>query len=421
MWARQGAAPFTMLETIREYAWDRLTAEGGADAARDRLADHVDRIAHRANDELVGLRQAALLRLLDAELPNIRATLEWLQDRGDANRFPRLAADLSRFWVMRGLRREGLGWIEAAAPLVTDASPELQAQLWRAEGGLLNEWDSARALVAFEKAIAIHRARGNQLDVARCLLGVSMAYSVLNQLDESIQAAAEARDIAHETGDLRTEGAAIGNIGWEAIQRGDLEEGARLNRIAIDIMRRAGDLHGAVLGISALAVYARLGGDNALSLEQHLQALEIARQLGDPEMTGLELLNVVIPLVKLGRWREAIEPWMEGLTLVQDAGIEWEQIAALSISVSLLHAASDVEGATQTWAAANALASERHLKLQPADVDTEAVTAIEGAAQGIGTNPQPPGPMRLDAAVEFAERRVGALRGTGGSGLRDQP
>ena len=75
--------------------------------------------------------------------------------------------------------------------------------------------------------------------------------------------------------------------------------------------------------------------------------MEIARQLGDPEMTGLELLNVVIPLVKLGRWREAIEPWMEGLTLVQDAGIEWEQIAALSISVSLLHAASDVEGATR--------------------------------------------------------------------------
>ena len=147
----------------------------------------------------------------------------------------------------------------------------------------------------------------------------------------------------------------------------------------------------------------------------------MARQLGDPEMTGLELLNVVIPLVKLGRWREAVEPWMEGLTLVQDAGIEWEQIAALSIAVSLLHAAGDAQGAAQIWAAVNALAAERNLKLQPADVDSEAVTAIEGAAQGIGASPQPPGPMRLDAAVEFAERRVGALRGTGGSGLRDQP
>ena len=47
------------------------------------LADHVDSIAHRATDELVGHRQAAMLRLLDDELPNIRAVLEVLRDRGD--------------------------------------------------------------------------------------------------------------------------------------------------------------------------------------------------------------------------------------------------------------------------------------------------------------------------------------------------
>jgi predicted ATPase len=87
---------FVMLATIREYAVDQLTADAGADAARDRLADHVLAIVDQANDELVGLRQAALLQLLDAELPNIRASLQWLHDRGDADRYPRLAADLSR-------------------------------------------------------------------------------------------------------------------------------------------------------------------------------------------------------------------------------------------------------------------------------------------------------------------------------------
>ena len=152
----------------------------------------------------------------------------------------------------------------------------------------------------------------------------------------------EARDIAHEVGDLRTEGAAIGNIGWAAIQRGDMEEGARLNRISIDLSRRAGDLHGAVIGLSALGIYTRLSGDHSGALEQHLEALEMARQLGDPELIGLELLNVVIPLVKLGRWRDAIEPWLEGVTLVHDAGMDWEQIAALIIAVSPLHAAGDL-------------------------------------------------------------------------------
>jgi tetratricopeptide (TPR) repeat protein len=288
---------------------------------------------------------------------------------------------------MRGLRREGLGWLEAAGPMVTDASPEVQAYLWRAEGGLWNEMDSARALVYFEKAIAIYRANGNQLELARCLLGVSMAYNVLVRLDECIQAAAEARDIAHQTGDLRSEGVAIGNIGWATIQLGDTEEGAGLSRTAIDLLRRVGDLHGAVVNLSALAIQSRLSGDHAGALVQHREALEMARQVGDPELIGLELINTVIPLVKLGRWQEAVEPWLEGVALLRDIGIDWEQIAALSIAMSPLYAAGDIEGAASAWAMANALAGERDIRIQPLDIDEEARSAIDAQTRDVETLP----------------------------------
>ena len=70
-----------------------------------------------------------MLRLLDAELPNIRATLEWLRDRARRQALSPPGRRPCSVLVMRGLRREGLGWIEAAAPLVADASSELQAQL----------------------------------------------------------------------------------------------------------------------------------------------------------------------------------------------------------------------------------------------------------------------------------------------------
>jgi hypothetical protein len=164
-----------------------------------------------------------------------------------------------------------------------------------------------------------------------------------------------------------------------------MQEGARLARTAIELARRAGDLHGAVIGMSAIAVQARLSGDYAEALAQHLEGLEMARQLGDPELIGLELLNTVIPLVKLGRWRAAVEPWLEGVALVQEAGIDWEQIAAMSIAASPLVAAGDLEGAAQAWAMANALAGERDLKLQPADIDEEARSAIEARAHGAET------------------------------------
>jgi tetratricopeptide (TPR) repeat protein len=396
---------FTMLATIREYALERLTVHGGADAARDRLADHILAIVDQANDELVRLRQAALLRLLDAELPNIRASLEWLHDRGDIVRLPCLAADLSRFWAMRGLRREGLGWIEAAAPMMTDASPEVQAYQWRAEGGLLNEMDSARALIFFEKAIAIHRASGNQLELARCLPGVTVACNVLVRLGECIQAAAEARDLAHETGDLRTEGSpsatSAGRPSSSAIRRG-----ARLNRTAIDLLRRVGDIHGAVRNLSALAIQSRLSGDHAGALAQHLEALELARQVGDPEPIGLEVINTVIPLVKLGRWQEAVEPWLEGAALLQDNGIEWEQIAAISIAVSPLFAAGDIEGAASAWAMANALADERDIQIQPLDIDEQARSAIEAQTHEVNAPPR-----SLPEALVTVRSAFAALKG----------
>jgi predicted ATPase len=406
----------TMLATIREFALDRLTADGEADAICDRLADHIHAIAHRATDELVGPRQAPMLRLLDAELPNIRATLDWLRERADAERLPALAAHLARFWIMRGLRSEGLGWIEAAAPMVRDESSELRADLYRAEGMVTNEQDSVRALAAFKKAIAIHRATGNRVELARCLSGLSVACNVLGRLDESIRASQEARDIAHEVGDVRTESAASGNLGWAFVQSGDLDEGARLTRIAIDLSRRAGDLHGAVIGLSALASYMRLSGDNAGALEQHLEALELARQVGDPELIGLELLNTVIPLVKLGRWQEAVEPWLEGVTLVQEAGIEWIQIAALSIAVSVLHAAGDRGGAAQAWMMANSLAVDRNVSIQPADVDQIAVAAIpkqsEDASRTISDMQRG---ITLGAAVESVTRGLAALAGRNAS------
>jgi hypothetical protein len=113
----------------------------------------------------------------------------------------------------------------------------------------------------------------------------------------------------------------------------------------------------------------------------------MARQVGDPELIGLELINTVIPLVKLGRWQEAVEPWLEGVQLLQDTGIEWEQIAALSVAMSPLYAAGNIEGAASAWAMANALATERDIRIQPLDIDEEARSAIEAQSREVEALP----------------------------------
>ena len=98
---------------------------------------------------------------MDAELPNIRATLAWLQNQGDNGRLPNLVADLARYWSMRGLRREAQRWIDAAVPLVTDQESNVRGRLYPRGGDLTLDDGMPRARDAIERAIAIHRARGD--------------------------------------------------------------------------------------------------------------------------------------------------------------------------------------------------------------------------------------------------------------------
>jgi hypothetical protein len=103
-----------MLETIREYGLERLEASDEGDTVRARLAAYYVAFAERY--ELAELLPGGdrVLALLDAEQANVRVALVWLEQRGDAGSFLRLAASLGFFWSEQGYYHEGRGWLEHA-------------------------------------------------------------------------------------------------------------------------------------------------------------------------------------------------------------------------------------------------------------------------------------------------------------------
>src|SRR5262249_48126539 len=142
---------FRMLETLREYAAEKLAAsDEDADILRRHAAYYLA-FAESARDELRGPQQAAWLARLDAELPNLRAALEWglgaqtspprplsvggegesCSDGGEVAL--RFAGALWRFWSTRGYAREGLAALRAALARVPAEDPELGRSAWRAE------------------------------------------------------------------------------------------------------------------------------------------------------------------------------------------------------------------------------------------------------------------------------------------------
>jgi predicted ATPase len=368
---------FAMLETIREFAVDALPVQE-REAAADRMADYVCTRASRSPDDLLGKRQAATLRLMDAELPNIRATLAWLQDQGDNDRLPLLVADLARYWSMRGLSREAQRWIDAAIPLVADQESNLRGHLYRSEAMMVMADNIPRARDAVERAIAIHRARGDTKDLAGCLLTLSLLGNVLHDYELTKAAGTEAAALAREIGDLRTEGAAVGNIAQTELLQGRIDEAEAGFRKTGALMREAGDLHGYALTVDAYAQIARARGDVHEAAKLHAECAVASADLGDPELEAMARLNLAMVLSQLDEWRAATPELLRGLWLGQEVGDLELRLTAVSIGASVLHAAGDPSGAALLWAMSKTISVDREMQINPLDRDDAAFAKVRG-------------------------------------------
>ena len=128
-----------MLETIREYALERLEESGEAEAVRRAHAEYYLALAERAEPELTGPEQACWLDRLEAEHANLRAALGWAQTQGPASAIGvRLVGALWRFWYLRGYLGEGRAAAEAALAAGGGTLAE-RAKAFYAAGGFAQE------------------------------------------------------------------------------------------------------------------------------------------------------------------------------------------------------------------------------------------------------------------------------------------
>ncbi len=174
-----GSEPrYVLLETVREYAQEKLVESGEAEALRERHAEYYLALAETADVMFRSEQQGEWLDRLEAEHDNMRAALAWTIDRaesgtpGRADLAARLAGALGAFWLRRSYHSEGRGWLGRALAL-PEASPSARARALERLGLLSStQGEYGRAIPPLEKSLEILRAIGDPLRIAWALCGL---------------------------------------------------------------------------------------------------------------------------------------------------------------------------------------------------------------------------------------------------------
>ena len=315
---------FTLLETVREYALERLIAEGEPDAARRRHRDWFLGLVEQARPAFFqGPEPGEWLVRLDREHDNLRAALGWSEGTdGEAATGLRLATDLWRFWEIRGYLQEGRDWLERFLRSSAGQVSIRRADALTGAGILaLMQGDHAASLRFHEESLELQRRLGDPVSISYALNNLANAavqqgqYQRARELYEETLEITERRADRHGTafalnhladalaleGDYdaaRTtfdrgvavfrehddrwgEAIALGNFAQVACRQGDYATARALNEQAVELSQALGDARGVARAIGNLADVAVAEGDLAAARSLYLECVRIRHALGD--------------------------------------------------------------------------------------------------------------------------------------------
>ena len=278
-----GESRFVMLETIREYALEKLQANGEDKLTKRAHAAYCLVLAEEEATEQSGAERAEWHDRFALEHDNFRAALQWLAESGDADWGLRLGTALFRFWEGCEYFAEGRDSLERLLKIPKAAPPSrARARALFSAGVLAGEqgdYDASDALM------------GESLDVARKLgdtqgVAVSLNARAVNARDRGnlVMAHAlfdESLLLWKELGDRKAVARALSNLAIVVNSQGDYSRARELYAECLAIFEALGDRTGVAWSLNHQGDAAREQGDVADARNLYQQALAIFRELGD--------------------------------------------------------------------------------------------------------------------------------------------
>ncbi len=259
-----GEPRFSMLETVRQYAFERLLASGEAEPTRRRHAAHFADLAERLEPDL---HTARALDETEREHDNVRAALEESVANGDASTALRICG-LARFWYVRGYLGEGRGWLDQALAQTGGPTARRATALYWSATLAWSSGDHESAIAPALEALELARATGDEVAELRALMALGLTHLGVGDLAASRDFHAESLALARALERDRDIALSLANLADIESTLGNHEEAEALARESLDISRRHGDEEatGVALLVIASSLLERSRDEDAMPL-----------------------------------------------------------------------------------------------------------------------------------------------------------
>ncbi len=353
---------YRILETIRQYAREKLFESGEGAVLRDRHCAALIDLVEMAEPELQRSTSKKWLRTLDAEQENVRSAIWWALENRDARRAARLCTAMDLYWNMRWLNREGAVFCREALTLVekdevlcnTPAYPLLLAETINNEIEIsLNLLTAPATLAALQKAVSLLEQLGFPRKSFRAFWQLSQLYLVRNDFKRAEEVMERLLDGARQAGDEEGIAWALDSLGGICARMGDIPRQYALYTQSRDLFQKLGyHLHALDTADSLLEIEFCRG--NVETARRQLQTSLRTAQEMEFDLKANNILLVLAMIAYLqGNYEQAKAYYQEAEARSRKSAEQiWENIFLQIEEGHFLYVIGDLENASRCYESA---------------------------------------------------------------------
>jgi hypothetical protein len=290
---RGGQPRFRLLDTIREYALDRLRDDGDWAEAHDRHAAYFLAMAEPGEAEVRDPGQLAWLDRLETEHDNLAAAMSWSLDQNQLESALRLIWSTWRFWWLHGHAAELARFAEIILAKAEHLAPHQRALALAGAGfTFISSGDPARGYTLLEQSLPLFRQVGDEIDAALAAASLGHQQALRHDYARATELLEQSVTLLRKTGDDELAGykrvqrllaaAQVDNyLGQVRLSKGDPDAAARLFAEGLTAARGVPDRLPILISLYDLALSSQARGDLTAAAERLTEGLSLAVEAGD--------------------------------------------------------------------------------------------------------------------------------------------